>query len=229
MKIRNFRMVLVILVAVVLPNLHARADIQQILAETERVEQTDGGFRLIWWIPTDYWREAFKKSTMTQAQSDAFCKSLDGYIVFAIADAKVGPIGGFSSLTRDQLLQTLTAKAGEGEEMKPLSLDQLSPDAKNFLDMMKPALTNMLGKFGGGLEFFCFPATDAGGARLIDPRKDGMLLLNYDGSVYKFRLPLGSLLPPKYDPQTAEKFPGNYIYSPFTGTKLVDSPPPQTH
>jgi len=122
-------------------------------------------------------------------------------------------------------LANLAVKIGSGEDMKPLDPTQLSPDAKNFLDMMKPAMTNMLGQFGGGLEFVCFPAKDASGLRLMDPRKEGLLQLNYSGSVYKFRLPLGSLLPPKYDPQTGEEFPGNYIYSPFTAVKLVDSPP----
>jgi hypothetical protein len=119
----------------------------------------------------------------------------------------------------------LSAQIVPGEDMKPLDPTQLSPDVKNFLDMMKPALTNMLGQFGSGVEFACFSAKAASGARLIDPRKEGMLQLNYGDIVYKFRLPLGSLLPPKYDPQTGEMFLGNYIYSPFTGIKLIDVPP----
>jgi hypothetical protein len=45
------------------------------------------------------------------------------------------------------------------------------------------------------------------------------------GTEFKFRLPLGSLLPPKFDPNTHEKFPGNYIYSPYTGSKLVNDVP----
>jgi hypothetical protein len=203
----------------------ARADLQQMISETQRTEQTKGGFRLIWWIPTEYWRESFKNTSMTPAQADAFCKPLQEYVIVAIADVQMGPLGGATPVSRDQIVSRLSLKIGGGDEVKPLDESQLSPDTKNFLDMMKPAMTNMLGRLGSGLEFICFPAKDASGAPLVDVRKEGMLELTYGDSVYKFRLPLGSLLSPKYDPQTGEKFPGNYVYSPYTGVKLVDSAP----
>jgi hypothetical protein len=228
MKRRSLCAVLALVAFIVVPNAGVEGDIQQILSETQKLQQSNGGFRIVWWIPTDYWRESFKKTNLSQAQSDAFCKSLDDYIIFAVDDAKVGPMGGITPVPRDQLLPLLSASIGTSKDMKPLDPSQLSPDAKNFLDMMKPAMANMLGQFGSGLEFFCFPAKDANGARLIDPRKEGMLKLTYGSNDYKFRLPLGSLLPPKFDPQTGEQFLGNYIYSPFTGAKLVDTPPAKT-
>lgn len=215
----------VLLCAICLSTLPARADMQQMISETQRVEQFNGGFRLIWWIPTDYWRESFKKTAMSQAQSDAMCKSLDDFLIFAVTDVNIGPFGGVTPQPADEIISKLSAKVDQGDEMKPLDSSELSPDAKNLLAMMKPAMTNMLGQFGSGLVFVCFPAKDATGARLLDPRKPGMLQLTYGDRVYKFRLPLGSLLPPKYDPQTGEKFLGSYVYSPFTGVKLVDSPP----
>ena len=42
---------------------------------------------------------------------------------------------------------------------------------------------------------------------------------------YDYRLPLGSVLAPRYDPDTGEQFPGNYFFNPYTGTKLVLSKP----
>ncbi len=226
MKRRNACVVAALLLVISFPSLQARGDIQQMLGETQRMEQTNGGFRIVWWIPTDYWRESFKKSQLTPAQADAFCKSLEGYIVFAVADVNIGPMGGATPIPADQIVDKLTVKIGDGEAMKPLEPSSLSPDAKNLLDMMKPAMANMLGQFGSGLVFVCFPANDASGTPLMDPRKKGMLRLDYGDKGYMFRLPLGSLLPPKYDPETGEKFLGSYMYSPFTGVKLVDSPPP---
>ena len=44
-------------------------------------------------------------------------------------------------------------------------------------------------------------------------------------ATYRWRLPLGSLLPPRYDAKTGEKFSGNYLYSPFTGKELTTKAP----
>ena len=33
-----------------------------------------------------------------------------------------------------------------------------------------------------------------------------------------------SLLPPKFDQDTGEKFPGNYLFNPYTGRKLATQP-----
>ena len=41
-----------------------------------------------------------------------------------------------------------------------------------------------------------------------------------DRFIFIWWIPLGSLLPPKYDSETGEKFPGNYNYNPFTGIRL---------
>ena len=203
-----------------------RADVQGIIRETQRIEQVRGGMRLIWWIPTDYWRESFKTSTISKAQADGIYKTLDEYIIIAIEEGKVGPAGGFTPLPRDEMLAKLSVKVGEGDDLKPVDPGDLSPDARNLLDMMKPVLSNMLGQFGKGIEFVCFPAKDASGAKLADPHQPGLLKVTYAGTLQQFRLPLGSLMPPKYDPKTGEQFMGNYTFSPYTGTRLVDAPPP---
>jgi hypothetical protein len=41
----------------------------------------------------------------------------------------------------------------------------------------------------------------------------------YD-QTYRWRTPLGSLLPVKVDAKTGEEFPGNYSFNPYTGEKL---------
>ena len=48
-----------------------------------------------------------------------------------------------------------------------------------------------------------------------------MLEVTVAEKVFRYRLPLGSVLPPRFDPNTEETFPGNYNYSPFTGAKLT--------
>ena len=142
-------------------------------------------------------------------------------MVVCVVDAKISPFGSVIPTPRDKILDKLALFIGQGESMKPLSDSEISGDAKNLFAMMKPIMANMFGQFGQGMEFICFNGVDSKGKKLLDPKQEGSFSLIFTDTTYKWRLPLGSLLPPKYDPQTGEEFPGNYNYNPFTGKKLV--------
>jgi hypothetical protein len=65
-----------------------------------------------------------------------------------------------------------------------------------------------------------YPARNKDGKLLLDPTvAGGFKYIVYD-KTFTWRLPLGSLLPPKFDPKTHEQFPGNFQFNPYTGTKL---------
>jgi hypothetical protein len=82
----------------------------------------------------------------------------------------------------------------------------------------------MLGSFGLHLGFILFPATDKEGRATVDPTKEGAFVVHVGEVEVRYKLPLGSLLPPAIDPKTRESFPGNYRFNPFTGTKLSPAP-----
>lgn len=198
-------------------------DLQKLVQETQKNDRKDNTFRFIWWIPTEYWKESFKKSpNMTSIQKEEIYKTLDNYFVVCIIDAKINLFGGIVSLTREELIKELSLTLDSGEKFKPLSDMDVSSDAKTFFNLMKPVVANMLGQFGQGFEFFCFTGKNKEGKYIVDPKADKSFIINLGDSSFKWRLPLGSLLPSKYDPDTDEKFPGNYNYNPFTGKKLKD-------
>jgi hypothetical protein len=91
--------------------------------------------------------------------------------------------------------------------------------------MMKPVLTNMLGPMGQATEFVVFSGRDPDGQPYANPRGNGFLTFYLAAKEFQFRLPLGALMPPQYDATTGEEFPGNYLYSPFTGKKLQPAAP----
>ena len=92
--------------------------------------------------------------------------------------------------------------------------------------MMQPVMAQMLGQFGQGMQFYCFPGRDDQNQPPTRSQKARILHGHASSNKdYQWRLPLGSLLPNKFDPQSHEEFPGNYIYNPFTGAKLIDVPP----
>jgi hypothetical protein len=196
-------------------------DLQKLVQETQRISQGQHALRLVWWIPTEYWQESFRNMpNVSEDKKQEFYKMVDDYIVVCVVDAKLSTFGSVIPTPRDQIISNLSLSVDQGEQMKPLEEKQLSGDAKILFAMMKPLMVNALGQFGQGMEFFCFKGVDPDGKKLIDPKGEGSLSMNLADSVFKWRLPLGSLLPLKYDPQTEEEFPGNYSYNPFTGNKL---------
>jgi hypothetical protein len=104
----------------------------------------------------------------------------------------------------------------------PIDADKLDPDLKNFLQMMGPVLTNMLGQFGTNMHFIVFKTGSAQGTNAVDAERDGKFVLSVGDRTMTFHLPLASLLPPRFDAHTGEQFPGNYQFNPFTGDKLGD-------
>jgi len=66
---------------------------------------------------------------------------------------------------------------------------------------------------------------DKVGQPIADPKRDGSLTVHLNDIALRYRLPLGSVLPPSLDLKTGESFPGNYHFNPYTGGKLVPRPP----
>jgi hypothetical protein len=200
-------------------------EIGKFAQELQRIENVGGNFRMIWWVPTEYWEESFKQTPMSREQKDAFLNALNDYLVVAIIDGKISPLGSLTPQSAEHVRKNVTVQADDGKSLPPLGDNEIAPEAKNLLLVMKPVFGKMLGEFGKGMELVCFKGKDDTGARLLDPRKKGQLLVTYGGKEYKWRLPLGSLLPPKYDAESGEKFPGNFLFSPYTGAKLTDKAP----
>lgn len=86
-------------------------------------------------------------------------------------------------------------------------------------------LAQITGQIGQNMHVLVFKGTDAEGKRLLDPMQPGNFRVMLGEEVFAYRLPLGSMLPPLFDADSGERFPGNYVYSPFTGKKLVASKP----
>ncbi len=202
-----------------------KVDLGKFTQELQYNEQSGDNMRLIWWIPTEFWVESFRDANMTQAQKDEFILAVDDYIVVAVIDGELNPLGGSKWRSVEEIKKNLTVKVGEGEPESPLATSEIAEGTNTMMAVMKPMFRKMLGDFGNGLEMICFRGKDDDKQRLLDPRETGHFSVNYKGKDYNWRLPLGTLLAPKFDAETGERFPGNFIFSPFTGERLVDVAP----
>lgn len=197
-------------------------DITKLVQDTQRFAQNEKSIDLVWWIPNDFWRESLKQNPeLGEEETRQFLEALEDYNAFVVIHADIGVFGGMTPHSREQIAANI-ALTVNGRVRSPLANEVLKSDAANFYSMMKPMLSQMLGQMGQGMEFFIYSNIE-GEDVLIDPKKAGSFTFTCYQNNFEWRLPLGSLLPPKVDPETGDVFPGNYNYNPFTGKQLAES------
>ena len=145
------------------------------------------------------------------------------YILVAVMDAHKS-ITAFRYTDIDNLINEATIEDSHGNTYSPLAPDSVAEDIRNIMQAMRPLLTNMMGAMGQHMEMLVFPSTDKSGNFIADPKSDGSLTLHLGDAAMRYRLPIGSILPPALDPKTGESFPGSYHFNPYTGSKLVLRP-----
>ncbi|MGK7886803.1 MAG: hypothetical protein AB4057_19525 [Crocosphaera sp.] len=189
----------------------------------ELVQQSPSANTLtqVWWIPNQFWQASFSQnSTMSQEEINQFLEVMRPYTLIAVVDARLGPLGG-PNFTSEMIVRSrVIIQDSEGKTYRPIEESILNPDIKNLLAFIKPVLINIMGPMGENTHFLIFNSRTQDGQPIADATKEGFFIVNALGEEFKYKLPLGSVLPPKYDPETGEKFPGNYNYNPFTGSRL---------
>jgi hypothetical protein len=184
----------------------------------------DGGIKMAMWMPEEFWRAAIQSGgRMTDQGTAEFVSVMHPYILVAVLDGRSG-ITGYHFTDTSALADEVTIEDAHGTTYAPLPPDSVAEDLRNLIQMMRPLLSNMMGSMGQHLDILVFPSLDKAGQLIADPKKDGALSVHLGDTVLRYRLPLGSLLPPSVDLKTGESFPGNYRFNPFTGSKLVPRP-----
>ena len=202
-----------------LPVSVARAGVAEILRDTQRTTQANGDITMVMWMPQQFWEESMKGNpALTDAGRAQVLAPLADYALFGVMRAKVGAAGLTDVQPKTELVKNLKLELN-GKAVQPLAAEAIAPGAQMLLSTLKPAMTAMGGPAMQGMEFVVFPAT-ADGKPLIDAMQAGTLQVTLYDQVYRWRTPLGSLLPVKVDAKTGEEFPGNYSFNPFTGEKL---------
>ena len=200
------------------------ADITKLIHETQHMVQGNNNMNMVWWIPNAFWEETLKQSPqMTEELREQFLAVLEDYSVFVIINVDTGVFGGMTAKSREMIIENTELRIGE-ELIELVAPESMSSDAANFFMMMKPMMAPMMGQMGEGMVFLAYP-NHKDGQKLIDPLEEGSFTVTSFGESFHWRLPLGSLMPPMYDLESGESFPGNYRFNPFTGSELVNEKP----
>ena len=132
--------------------------------------------------------------------------------------AKAGVQGLTALQSKEELVKNARFEVG-GKAIPPVAPEKLPTGVQTMLGALKPMLGGMLGQLGQSMELVVYPGIQDK-QKLVDPMKPGSFQFILYDQTYRWRTPLGSLLPKKVDPKTGEEFPGNYEYNPYTGQKI---------
>ena len=202
----------------------SKVDLNALVQETQKMTLKVDEMTLVWWIPEEYWQVSFAQDpTMTEAQIDVFLKVLRPYMLIVVVDGQMGTFGGITYKSEADIKTSIQIIDNQGTRCLPLSEDKIDADTKNFLSMMKPIFVNMLGPMGQNMHFFVFSGKNEKGQKIADAKKDGAFLVKLGEREFRWRLPLGSLLPPKMCLKCKEKCSGAWNFCPWCGTKLPNS------
>ena len=199
----------------------SRVNLDALTQETQKTSGKAGEMTLVWWIPEEYWRVMFwQNPTVTGSQGEVLIRLFRPYTIIVAVDGKVGPLGGITYASKDDIRRDIELIDSEGTHYPPLDEETLPADTKLFLSVMKPVLATALGPMGQNLHFFLFTARNETGAPIADARKEGTISVKLDEREFGWRLPLSSLLPPKVCPACGEELNGAYKFCPWDGSTL---------
>jgi hypothetical protein len=196
-------------------------DRSALMRDLTLTRNADGKITMAMWMPDDFWRATLQNSgTLTDKGVAEYIAVVHPYTLVAVLNAQKG-ITAFHYADIDTLVNEVTIEDSYGTTYSALPPDSVSEEVRNLIQTMRPVMSNMLGAFGQHMEFLAFPSADKAGHSIADPKSDGSLTVHIGNVALRYRLPIGSMLPPSLDPKTGESFPGSHHFNTYTGSKLV--------
>ncbi len=204
-------------------NVHTTDDLD-VLRETQLQVSTKDHTGLIWWIPFEFWAQSAEKNGNSAEKAREQFRALSDYTIVGVLVGQLSSLGSVEYVTPSDLQKKTFIRDSEGQNYAALT--NLTGDAKNLADMLKPILTNAMGRAGENFALLFFPATKKGGKRIADEVSKGsfsVVIKDVAGegeSIYLWRTPLTSLSAPRYCPVGKERVHADWDYCPRHGVKL---------
>lgn len=194
------------------------ADMSALIQELGQQSTNERGFRMAFWIPPELLIGALP--SVSPEQKMQIETMFRNHAMFMIAAAGAGGLPLPSALPKAEVMKDTFLMLADGARIAPLADDGMPSELKLLTDIFKPVLGSYLGQFGRMLEPVVFRVPDQPDGRPLSAGGTGRFSIRVVGQEFLWRLPLGSLLPPMFDPDTGDRFPGNWLFNPYTGRKL---------
>ncbi len=203
-------------------------DDPEILRETQLGINFNGHAGLVWWIPFEFWVNAIAKNGISVDQARKNLSALQEYTIVGAFLGKVSSLGSVDYVSPADLQKKIFIRDSEGQDYAPLV--ELTGDAKNLADVMKPMLANAMGRAGENFAMIFFPAKGKTGKKIADATSKGQFsvvlkdMVDEPETIFFWRTPLTSLSTPRYCPAGKERVHADWDYCPWHGVKLEDKP-----
>jgi hypothetical protein len=197
-------------------------NIDALTSETQKMLSDPGRITMVWWIPAEFWKATFDRDpSVSKEGAETVIKTFRPYTVLVVVDGKIGSFGGVTYKTEATLRSSIQITDGQGISYGPLSDELIDADTKSLLVVMKPVFSNMLGQMGQNMCFILFPSVNKANQKIIDPFREGTFSVKLEENIFKWTLPLGSLIPSKICPVDNQELSGAWNFCPVHGNKLV--------
>ena len=198
-----------------------KLDFPGLAQELPKIRKDGDSLLMVFWFPVEYFEASVQDNPgMTADQKAAVKKVLSPYTAFAVIDSKVGTFGTFSYKSEAEVRAKVHFVDVKGKSYEPLDEDDINADAKVFLAAFKPVMANAMGPMGKNMHVFFFSAKGDDGKPLFNPKAKGAVTLKLGKEEFRWRLPLGALMPPKACTKCKEKCSGAWDFCPWCGTHL---------
>ncbi len=199
-----------------------KVDIVEYIQELQKWKKEDNSMSLSWVLPEEYWGVALRdQKQFPEEIIQEFEDVFKGKILVGTIHMAIENFGYPRFKTKDNIQESMVLVDKNGDKHYPLEEDLINDDIQNKLEMIKPYLSQNMGRLGEGLSFFVFENKLANGdGDLFQSDEEGSFVLNHPGEEFDYFFPLSSMVPPKYCPIDERKMKGNWNYCPVHGEVL---------
>lgn len=197
------------------------ANANALIQETQKMILNPDEMTMVWWIPEEFWQVSFAQNpNIEKAEAELYMDYLRPYTLIVVAHGKIGSFGWIVYKAETFIRNNIRMIDSQGIRYPPVDDEKIKYGAKYFLSMMKPVFEKMLGSMGPNMHFFLFPSKDKSGQSIAAAKNNGFFSVKLDEREYKWRLPLGALVPPKTCPVDGEELSGGWKFCPWHGVEL---------
>jgi hypothetical protein len=195
--------------------------IMDLMRDTQQWNKRDDKMSLTWWIPTEYWRISIKGNPQIPPETIDHIENLfRDYVIVWACDLKINAFGTMTFTKEEDIAKTIAILDINQKKYTPLAEMDIDPEALAIARNMKPIFAQAIGQMGNGLHFFFFKVIGENNSSLINATMPGQFTVLHSNSEFLWKLPLPTLMPPKFCPVDKEKMKGNWVYCPIHGEKL---------
>jgi hypothetical protein len=202
-----------------------KLDFQAVSQEMIKMRKEGNSITMAFWMPSAYWEMNLgQEPRLTKSQVKTAVDALRPYTIVAVVDGDVEGLGTLKFRPESAIRESTRLIDSKGNSYEPLAEDDVEVNARVFLGAFKPAMAAVVGPLGKNMHVLLFPGKGQNADWLADPKAKGSLVVKIDKHEFRWKLPLGSLLPPKHCPKCKETGSGAWEFCPWCGSKLSNSP-----